>query len=340
MEQIPPRKVSEHIDFYPDNKEKNYRRQRINNITKNFFLHIHSVHIDPHSLKPTYTLGLGLLSVFLVFILMLSGVVLIFYYSPSVSNAYDSVKDIVFVVPGGRIIRNIHRWSAHGLVLLAFLHMLRVFYTSSYSRKRTTNWIIGICMLVTVLLMNFSGYLLPWDQLAYWAVTIGSNIAASPRELTDLLGVSSLFDPGGFMRKMLIGDNMVGQAALSRFFALHVFLLPMTLLVLTAVHIWRIRKDGGLTKPLSADASPGKGAEKWFSWPVMQWMELGVLLFLICTLLILATFVDAPLLEKANPSNPENPAKSPWYFLGIQEMVSYSAFTGGVLVPALFMGFF
>ena len=339
MEQIPPRKVSDHIDFYSDNKEKNYRRQRINNITKNFFLHIHSVHIDPHSLKPTYTLGLGLLSVFLVFILMLSGLVLIFYYSPSVSSAYNSVKDIVFVVPGGRIIRNIHRWSAHGLVLLAFLHMLRVFYTSSYSRKRTTNWIIGICMLVTVLLMNFSGYLLPWDQLAYWAVTIGSNIAASPRELTDLLGVSSLFDPGGFMRKMLIGDNMVGQAALSRFFALHVFLLPMTLLVLTAVHIWRIRKDGGLSKPLSSEASPGKGTEKWFSWPVMQWLELGVLLFLICTLLILATFVDAPLLEKANPNNPENPAKSPWYFLGIQEMVSYSAFTGGVLVPALFMGF-
>ncbi|MFW5878059.1 MAG: cytochrome b N-terminal domain-containing protein, partial [bacterium] len=164
--------------------ERMDRRKRISKITRNFFLHIHSAKVHPHSLKPSYTLGFGVMLGFLFMILLLTGVTLLFYYTPSVERAYDSVKDIVFVVPGGRIIRNMHRWAAHGMVILVFLHMVRVFYTGSYSGGRSTNWVIGVAMLVVVLLMSFSGYLLPWDQLAFWAVTIGSNIAASFHELT------------------------------------------------------------------------------------------------------------------------------------------------------------
>jgi quinol-cytochrome oxidoreductase complex cytochrome b subunit len=276
---------------------------------------------------------------FLFIILLLTGVILLFYYTPSVERAYDSVKDIVFVVPGGRVIRNMHRWAAHGMVLLVFIHMIRVFYTASYSGKRATNWVIGVAMLVVVLLMSFSGYLLPWDQLAFWAVTIGSNIAGSAHELTDLLGITSFIDVGSFLEKILIGSDTVAQPALSRFFALHVIFLPVALLVLTGVHLWRIRKDGGLSRPGEHSEASGTKIEKWYSWPLLMWIELGVFLLLLGGLLLIAVFLDAPLLERANPTYPENPAKSPWYFLGIQEMVSYSAFIGGILVPLLFLTF-
>ena len=179
---------------------------------------------------------------------------------------------------------------------------------------------------------------MPWDQLAYWAVTIGSNIAASARELTDLLGITSVIDPGGFLKKLLIGGETVGQPALSRFFTLHVIFLPLSMLVLMGVHFWRIRKDGGLSRPLRYAGDKG-GTNKWYAWPVLMWTELAILILVVTGVLLIALLADAPLLEKANPSFPENPAKSPWYFLGIQELVSYSAFAGGLLVPLLYLGF-
>ncbi len=316
--------------------ERIQRRERIKRITRNFFLHIHSAKVHPYSLKPSYTMGFGVMLGILFLILLLTGVILLFYYTPSVERAYDSVKDIVFVVPGGRILRNMHRWAAHGMVILVFLHMIRVFYTGSYSGGRSTNWVIGVAMLVVVLLMSFSGYLLPWDQLAFWAVTIGSNIAASFHELTDVLGITAFLDVGSFLKKLLIGDVSVSQPALSRFFALHVIFLPVTLVILTAVHFWRIRKDGGLSRPEKTEKTNPK---EWLAWPLLMWIELAIFLALLVALMIMAIFMDAPLLEEANPAVPENPAKSPWYFLGIQEMVSYSAFTGGILVPLLYLAF-
>ncbi len=314
------------------------RKKRVGIITRNFFLHIHATRVHIHSMKPTYTFGLGMILGFLFLIMVFTGLILMIYYTPSVEAAYRSVKNIVYVVPGGRIIRNMHRWASQGMVIVVFLHLLRVFYTGSYLGNRSLNWVIGVFMLILVLLSNFSGYLLPWDQLAYWAVTIGSNIAASARELTDLLGITSFFDPGGFLKKMLIGGESVGQPALSRFFALHVILLPLSMMVLMAIHFWRIRKDGGLSRPVSYHKD--KGTEnKWLAWPVLMWTELSILLGVVAVVLLVAIFADAPLLEQANPAHPDNPAKSPWYFLGIQELVSYSAFAGGLLVPVLYLVF-
>ena len=317
-------------------------RERLGRINRNFFLHIHANKVHPHSLKTAYTFGFGVMLGFLFTVLILTGVILMMNYTPSVERAYDSVKDIVFVVPGGRYIRNIHRWAAHGMVLVSFLHLIRVFYTGGYLSGRRLNWIIGVCMMVVVLFMNFSGYLLPWDQLAYWAVTIGSNIAASFREFTDVIGITYALDIGGFIKKLLIGDEMIGQAALSRFFMLHVIFLPVTLMVLTAVHFWRIRKDGGISRPPEPPGQSGNSptaAGKYYSWPVVMWAELAILLLTVAVLLIMAFVFDAPLRERANPDFPENPAKSPWYFLGIQELVSYSAFAGGVIIPVLFLVF-
>ncbi len=314
------------------------RKRRVGKITRNFFLHIHDTRVHLHSMKPTYTFGLGMILGFLFLIMIFTGVILMIYYTPSVQTAYQSVKDIVYIVPGGRIIRNMHRWASQGMVIVVFLHMLRVFYTGSYLGNRSLNWVIGVVMLIVVLLSNFSGYLLPWDQLAYWAVTIGSNIAASAREVTDLLGITGVIDPGGFLKKLLIGGETVGQPALSRFFALHVIFLPLTMLVLMGVHFWRIRKDGGLSRPVHYSGDKG-GTNKWYAWPVLMWTELGILILVVLVVLFIALIFDAPLLEQANPSFPENPAKSPWYFLGIQELVSYSAFAGGLLIPVFYLVF-
>lgn len=323
---------------HADPQGESGKKRRAGRISQNFFLHIHAPRVHIHSMKPTYTFGLGMILGFLFLIMVFTGVILMIYYTPSVNVAYQSVKDIVFVVPGGRIIRNMHRWASQGMVIVVFLHLVRVFYTGSYLGDRSLNWVIGVVLLIVTLLSNFSGYLLPWDQLAYWAVTIGSNIAASAREITDLMGITNGFDPGGFLKKLLIGGETVGQPALSRFFALHVIFLPLSMLILMGVHFWRIRKDGGLSRPLKYAGDKGT-ANKWLAWPVLMWTELAILLGVIVVILFIAIWVDAPLLEQANPSFPENPAKSPWYFLGIQELVSYSAFAGGWLVPLSYLVF-
>jgi quinol-cytochrome oxidoreductase complex cytochrome b subunit len=336
-------------------------RSRSKAVFANLFLHIHSVRVHKHSLKPSYTLALGLLAAAFLAILTLTGILLMVYYKPTPEAAYNSIKDIHYVVPTGRMIRNLHRWSAHGMVIAVFLHMARVFYTGSYRPPREFNWFIGMLLLALTLALSFTGYLLPWDQLAYWAVTIGVNIASSPRELTDALGLTQYFDPGSLIRTALLGANSVGAEALIRFHLLHVMVLPILLFLVLGVHFWRIRKDGGLSRPEGADPpseeifprgssktyglmavvrgrSPavGRGPENTVSsWPHLFTAEMAVLMLATAAMLLLALLFDAPLKEAANPAIPENPAKAPWYFLGLQELVSYSAFMGGLGIPTI-----
>ncbi|MFQ5677703.1 MAG: cytochrome b N-terminal domain-containing protein, partial [bacterium] len=349
-------------------------REKSQAVFQNFFLHIQSARIHKYSLKPLYTMGLGLISFFLFLILCVTGVLLMVYYNPTTELAYDNVRDISYVVATGKYMRNIHRWAAHGMVFAVLLHMIRVFYTSSYKRGRGFNWLIGMALLVVTLMLSYTGYLLPWDQLAYWAVTIGANIAASPQELTDALGITGSFDIGAFQKQILIGGNSVGQEALTRFYLLHVMVLPIILITLVGVHFWRIRKDGGLSRPDNADEiirkEEGLEPDKDFykkgefnlntnktyglmalvkgkspqlngapdntimTWPVGIWAEIAVFMLTLAVMTVLAYFFDAPLKEIANPSIPENPAKAPWYFLGLQELVSYSAFMGGIGIPS------
>ena len=334
----------------------------------NLFLHIHSVRVHVRTLSPALTFGLGLMATGAFLITVVTGILLMVYYKPSTDLAYQSIKDIHFTVYTGRFIRNIHRWAAQLMVVAVLLHMARVFFTASYKKPREFNWLVGLGLLVMTLALSFTGYLLPWDQLAYWAITIGSNIANSPRELTDALGLTHWFDPGGFQKRLLLGANYVGQDALIRFYVLHVFLLPLALVTLLSVHFWRIRKDGGLARPEDPMGGPAEwgGARRTvfepvptktyglmalvkgkrptvnrgpentvMSWPHLFWAELAVFMVTVATTLVLSFYWDAPLKELANPSIPENPAKAPWYFLGIQELVSYSAFTGGLLIPLI-----
>jgi quinol-cytochrome oxidoreductase complex cytochrome b subunit len=300
------------------------------------------------------------------------------YYNPSTRQAFQTTKDVHYVVAAGRSVRNIHRWAGHLMVIAVFLHMARVFYTGSYRAPREFNWLIGLGLLVLTLALSFTGYLLPWDQLAFWAVTIGANIASSPTELTDALGVTRYVDPGRLMRILLLGADEVGETSLVRFYFLHCVLLPGVTALLVGVHFWRIRKDGGLAIPgdVTADEvrdiapeerpdpntafarhARAEGTPKSFglmavvrppstavaqspaetvsSWPHALRAELAVFMVCVAVSLLCAYLWDAPLKEPANPAVPENPAKAPWYFLGLQELVGYSAFMGGVAIPTV-----
>lgn len=343
-------------------------RTRSSFVFGNVFLHLHTTRTHRWSLRWVTTYGLGIAALSSFVLTLITGVLLMFYYKPYPQVAYDSIKDIHFVVPTGRFIRNIHRWAANVMVVVVILHMVRVFYTAAYRKMREFNWVIGMGLLAVTLGLSFTGYLLPWDQLAYWAITIGANIAQSPREVTDALNITQYIDIGGLQKLILLGSDSVGEEALIRFFLLHVMILPLALILLMAVHFWRIRKDGGLAKPADADARvstdnepvypvfteepkktyslaaivPGRtpvvgnGPEKTLpSMPHLFFAEAGVFMLAIFLCALLAMFADAPLKELANPAVPENPAKAPWYFLGLQELVSHSAFMGGIGIPAI-----
>jgi quinol-cytochrome oxidoreductase complex cytochrome b subunit len=342
-------------------------RSRSSFIFGNVFLHLHATRTHRWSLRWNTTWGLGIACGAAFFITLITGILLMFYYKPYPDAAYAAIKDIHFVVPTGRFIRNIHRWAANVMVVLVLLHMARVFFTAAYRAPREFNWVIGLLLLVVTLGLSFTGYLLPWDQLAYWAITIGANIAQSPREITDALGVTGTFDPGGIQRYILLGSDIVGEEALIRFYLLHVMVLPLAMVILMSVHIWRIRKDGGMVRPEDADQRLGpvkdvypvftEGPQKTYqlamvvpgksanvgrspentipSMPHLMYAELAVLMVTIFICLGLAMLYDAPLKEIANPNVPENPAKAPWYFLGLQELVAYSAFMGGIGIPTV-----
>ncbi len=323
--------------------------ERSQAMVSSFLLHVQPAKVHRHALRASYSFGLGLISLYLFFILVGTGVLLMFYYVPSADHAYDVMKDLQFVVSAGLLVRNMHRWAAHLMVLFVMLHLCRVFYTGSYKRPREFNWVVGTGLFLVTLGLSFTGYLLPWDQLAFWAITVGTSIA----------GYAPIVGPK--LQYLLLGGHVVGQDALTRFYALHVMVLPIVAIVMISVHLWRVRKDGGLSRPdesrdvvqqippgglptnktyglmeLARGTTPQVGVnpeDEVFSWPHLIFREVLLFLAVMAVVLFLAIFWNAPLEELANPIHPPNPAKAPWYFLGLQELVSYSAFWGGVVVP-------
>ena len=331
---------------FPENE-----RLRSEAITSNLFLHVHPVKVYRETLEFPKTLGLGLISFYLFVILSITGILLMFYYVPHVDRAYQDMKDLQFVVSFGVIIRNMHRWSAHAMIVAVFLHMCRVYYTASYREPREFNWVLGVFLLLLTLFLSLTGYLLPWDQLAYWAITIVSN----------LIGVAPLV--GKKMRYMVLGGTIVGQNALIRFYVMHVIVLPLLALLLILVHFWRIRKDGGLARTEEAaeaaeeregdphgeelksyglmnlveGKSPHVGQEPdrmVTAWPNLLVREATLFLFVMIVIMAMSVLFDAPLEEMANAAITPNPAKAPWYFVGLQELLSWgNPIYGGILAP-------
>jgi quinol-cytochrome oxidoreductase complex cytochrome b subunit len=327
----------------------------------NFFLHIYPVKVPTRVLRLRYSFRLGFIAAVLFGILTVTGVYLMFVYTPSPSAAYGDMQHLKTSVGFGQLIRNVHRWSAHLMVLVVALHMARVFYAGAYKKPREFNWVIGVVLLLITLGFSFTGYLLPWDQLSYWAVTVGTNLV----HYVPLLG--------GTLQDLLIGGDQIGPSTLLRFYALHVAVLPAVLLIGLAVHIWRVRKDGFAVTEASTGAfeeaatvvpssgPPAAPAELYggrsrllgvvdresvtatdravddtvFTWPHLVARHVVVALGVAALVLGLGVAFAAPLRDIANPNVTPEPSKAPWYFAGLQELLShFDPLVAGILVPA------
>ena len=232
-------------------------RERSEAFFNSFLLHIQPAKIEKHALRFTYTFGLGLLSMYLFILLTVSGLLLMFVYVPSTEQAYSRMLDLHSSVSFGGILRGMHFWSANAMIAVVFFHMCRVFYTGAYKAPREFNWVIGVILMVLTLVLGFTGYLLPWDQLAFWAITVGAGIAGKANWIPDHINplltamhLPPLVPPlGDLTRWGLLGADTVGQEALIRFYVLHVAILPVIMFAFILYHMWRIRKDGGISSP-------------------------------------------------------------------------------------------
>ena len=232
------------------------RRQRMMGVLNNVFLHLHPVRLPKHAVKVKYTWCMGGLSFFIFLVLTITGILLMFYYRPTVEAAYGDIIDLGSQVPLG-IMREIHRWGAHLMVITVWLHMFRVFMTGSYKPPREFNWAIGVLLLTITMFLSYTGYLLPWDQLAIWAVTVGANMARAAPFLghegpgASLLSIGDVnfVHAGADAKFALLGGRFLGEATLLRFYVLHCIGVPFIVMILMIVHFWRIRKDGGISGP-------------------------------------------------------------------------------------------
>ncbi|BDG02351.1 cytochrome b N-terminal domain-containing protein [Anaeromyxobacter oryzae] len=290
----------------------------------NLVLHLHPRVVPAASLRLSRTFGLGGAALVLFLLLAATGALLLVSYEPSPERAYGTVAALVDEVHFGAFVRNAHHWAANGLVLVVFLHLLRVFYRGGHLPPRRGNWLVGLALLLLVVASAFTGYLLPWDQLAYWAVTIS----------TGMLQYVPL--AGGVLLRAARGGPDIGPATLARFFVLHVAILPLAMLLLLAFHFWLVRKVGGVVLPDGAgDAASPRGSLVPTS-PALTQREGVAALVVTATVLLVAAVADAPLLAEANPGMSPNPAKAPWYFMGVQELlVHLHPLFAAVIVPAL-----
>ncbi len=269
-------------------------------------LHLHPQTVPRETLRLTLSWGLGGMATVLVGLLFLTGILLLLVYQPSIVHAYNSILILTREVPFGLWVRNIHHWSANLLVIITVLHLLRVVLTGAFGRGRRLNWVIGLFLLFLLLSSNFTGYLLPWDQLAYWAVTI----------CTSMLGYIPFC--GQWLQELFRGGAEIGPATLANFFVLHVAFIPGTLFILLLWHFWLIRRAGGLVQ---AERNDTEKVLRVPSAPNLIVREAAVGLALVAFVLIMSILWNTPLLEQANPGMSPNPAKAPWYFLGFQELL-------------------
>ncbi len=299
-------------------------RGRMRMVVDNLVLHLHPTKVPVRTLRLTYTWGLGGLSGMLIMFLALTGIFLQMNYTPSPSQAYLDILALRNNVWFGDLLRNIHHWSANLLVVITFLHLLRVFFTGGHRSPRETNWLVGIAMFLLVLMANFTGYLLPWDQLAYWAITVGTSI------------LTYIPVAGTYLSRLLLGGPEVSAATLLNFYSLHISFIPLLIVALMSLHFWRVRKDGGLTIPKSPDETEQPRMERVTTIPHLVRRELVFALVWVVILLGWSILVPAPLEGIANPEISPNPAKAPWYFLGLQELLlHFHPLVGALIIPGM-----
>jgi quinol-cytochrome oxidoreductase complex cytochrome b subunit len=272
-------------------------------------LHFRPATVPQKTLHFSLTWGLGGMAALLVAMQLATGLLLKFVYVPTPAAAYGAMQALLTEVPFGRLIRNLHHWCAHLLVLVVFLHMLRVFFTGAFHPPRQFNWIIGAGQFALILLANFTGYLLPWDQLAFWAVTVSTGML----EYIPWIGPR--------LQQLLLTGTDLGPGALHLFFALHTAVLPVLIIGLMGFHFWRIRRAGGLVIPRLPGQAPDARPQRVNTLPDLLLRETTAALVLIAAVLLFSILVNAPLGDPANAGLSPNPTRAPWYFAGLQEML-------------------
>jgi len=328
--------TSDRLNFYqrirysifPGTRHSRTDRDHYRQFFNGLLLHFRPRTVPQRTLGFTLTWGLGGMAVVLVGILFLSGLMLKFSYQPVPDRAYESIVRLQNTVYFGQLIRNIHHWSGNALLVIVFLHFLRVFFSGAFhTATRQFNWVLGLAMFLLVLASNFTGYLLPWDQLAFWAVTICTGM------LEYIPGI------GGGLQRLVRGGADIGPATLSIFFAIHTAIIPAGLLILMPFHFWRVRKARGLVIPRIPGDDPQDRGESAAAIPNLIVRELAVASVLIASILIFSILFNAPLEAKANPGLSPNPTKAPWYFAGLQELLLHFHPLFAVLViPGVILG--
>lgn len=300
------------------------RRSRLRLVMNNLILHLHPSQVSVRTLRFTYSWGLGGLSALLVVVLGATGAMLMFVYTPSPDQAYPSILALETQVWYGQLVRNLHHWAGNALVIVATLHLLRVFFTGAFREPRAFNWLVGVALLLLTVAANFTGYLLPWDQLAYWGITVGASI------------VTYVPVVGNTLAQVLLGGPEIGPATLLNFYALHLSVIPVTMLFLMSLHFWRVRKDGGLSLPRRVDEPPVIKDENVTTFSDLVRPEAVWATVTVTALVLWSMLVDAPLEPLANPDLSPNPAKAAWYFMGIQELLlHFHPLFGAIIIPGL-----
>ena len=294
-----------------------------------FFEHLHPPTIAAREARFGYTFGLGGIAVFLFFVLVVTGVPLMFVYVPTTAGAAASIRMITFVAPYGWLLRNAHYWAGQLLVVVATLHLLRVALTGAYKGPRRFNWLLGLCLFSVVLLLNFTGYVLRWDADTNWALTVGVNLV---RE-TPIVGPWLYGILVGAAASGSMASALPGEAAVGRFYTWHVIGLAIPAAGLVAWHVFRVRRDGGISRRRPAEGEPR--AER------IQRQELlrreGLAMLAVTGLLLLVSlFFDAPLGAAVDPLAGNEVAQAPWFFLWVQALLrSLSPLLAGVGIPLL-----
>jgi quinol-cytochrome oxidoreductase complex cytochrome b subunit len=306
--------------------------QALPQVAETLFLTVHPRTVRHRVLGFRHTYFLGMASVWLV--LLTTGVLMMFYVRPAVPAIYRDLKDLQFTVDYGGFVRNLHRWGASAMVILVFLHMLRVFFHGAYHPPRRLTWLLGVGLFGLTLLSAHTGYLLPWDQRAYWGVSVGTTMAGE----VPLVGPQLQF--------LMLGGNTIGPNAVLRFYVMHCLIIPAATALLVAAHLWRVRREGvhGPGEPLTAtnsteaSADASDSSEPIPAYPYVLMRELIVFQWVVIGLALLALTGDAPLEAMADPLETPDPVKAPWYFVGLQELLHYfPPIVAGVIVPGLVM---
>jgi quinol-cytochrome oxidoreductase complex cytochrome b subunit len=286
-----------------------------------FLHHLHPPTIPANQARGRYTLGAGGTAAFLVMVLGATGILEMFYYMPVPAEAARSVQTISYLVPFGGLIRNIHYWSAELLVVVSALHLLRVVFTGAYAAPRRFNYLLGLALFVFVVLMDFTGYILRWDQGIQWALVVGTNLIRT----VPLIGEA--------LYTVLVGGSQAGSATLIRFYAWHLFGLTLAVLILVIWHIFRVRRDGGIAVPPPSMRINKERATR----NVLVRREVLAMLLTGAALVLFSAFVPAPIAPPiTNVNAMANDARAPWFFLWVQQMLKWGdPFLWGVLVPLL-----